>query len=183
MLCDKCKKNTAVIHIKEFINGKCKNLNLCQECAAKNGAGLLPEIGLNISELLFEHSPFAQPSKTEEAVKHNKESKNSGSTACPNCGLTRDDMCANDHRLNCPECGNTFRKTINHALEKVRYAGVEYHGKRPSSASENSPVVIHQQLFRLKKELQKFIETENYEAAAECRDKINMLQAQCRMPQ
>jgi protein arginine kinase activator len=182
MLCDKCKKNPAVIHIKEFINGKCKNLNLCQECAAQNGAGLLPEIGLNISELLFEHSPFAKSSNTEGAAKQNKEHKHEKSATCPGCGLTMEDMCANDHRLNCPECGKTFGKIISRTLEKVRYTGVEYGGKRPSSACENSPVVIHKQLFRLKKQLQQFIEAENYEAAAECRDKINALQAQCSMP-
>ena len=54
MLCDKCKKNEATVHIKEFHNNKCTDLHLCQECASQHGpSDLLSGLGFNLADVLM----------------------------------------------------------------------------------------------------------------------------------
>ena len=67
MLCDKCKKNEATVHIKEFHNGKCKDFHLCNECASAGETDqTLPGIGFNLAEVLF------NVNKIREKVNHRK---------------------------------------------------------------------------------------------------------------
>ncbi len=54
MLCQLCNKNTATIHIKEFINGQQKSLNICAECAAVNSQDNDLFSGFNIAELFMD---------------------------------------------------------------------------------------------------------------------------------
>ena len=56
MLCQICHKNTATIHIKEFINGQQKSLNICAECAAVNSQDNDLFSGFNIAELFMDIS-------------------------------------------------------------------------------------------------------------------------------
>ena len=37
MLCEKCKKNEANVHISKNINGKTTDLHLCEGCARESG--------------------------------------------------------------------------------------------------------------------------------------------------
>ena len=39
MLCDNCKKREANVRYSENINGKVRELNLCEECSQKLGIG------------------------------------------------------------------------------------------------------------------------------------------------
>ena len=54
MLCQICHKNTATIHIKEFVNGQQKSLNICAECAAVNSHDNDLFAGFNIAELFMD---------------------------------------------------------------------------------------------------------------------------------
>ncbi|UDQ96895.1 UvrB/UvrC motif-containing protein [Lentisphaerota bacterium WC36G] len=56
MKCQICQKNNASIHIKEFVNGQQKSLNICAECAALNSQGNDLFEGFNIAELFMDIS-------------------------------------------------------------------------------------------------------------------------------
>ena len=183
MLCDRCKKNPAVIHIKEFINGKCRNLTLCKECAEKDGPGLLPDIGLNISEMILEHLPFGKKNhRKNESTDDSLESlkklyQKNDLEICPACSAVLEDVKKNNQAF-CPECYKSFARSAAAILKESLAEELLYRGKRPLDADENSPAVRRNKLLLLQKQLQQFISIEDYESAAQCRDEIAVLQKQ-----
>lgn len=171
MLCDKCKKNEATVHIKEFHNGKCTNIHLCSECAKLNSdTPDIPGIGFNLAEVIFNVSKMA------DQISGNNSSEEE-QTVCPVCSWTPEKIRQNDGKLGCPTCYHTFDKLIKEAVSQVQ-RGVLHLGKRPGGKKNNSPAVKRSELAALKKELQNLISAEEYEAAAICRDRINVLKSE-----
>jgi protein arginine kinase activator len=168
MLCDKCKKNEATVHIKEFHNNKCTDLHLCQECAGQHApADLLSGLGFNLADVLMNVDKIA--SQMKSANGENKEA-----TMCPVCKWTADKIAKHDGKLGCPECYKTFATLIKNAIAQVQRGAIHL-GKRPRGTASSSPAIKQQELENLKKELQRLIASEEYEAAALCRDRINAL--------
>ena len=169
MLCDKCKKNEATVHIKEFHNGKCTDIHLCDECAKTDGnAPEIPGIGFNLAEVLFNVGKLAN--KISGQTPASPEDK----TVCPVCAWTPEKIRQHDGKLGCPACYQTFDKLIKEALSQVQH-GTLHLGKHPGRAGNDSPIVKQNELTALKKELQHLIANEEYEAAAICRDRINII--------
>ena len=169
MLCDKCKKNEATVHIKEFHNNKCTDLHLCQECAGKHGPSeLLSGLGFNLADVLMNVDKIASHLNSANGDKNEK-------LICPVCKWSAEKIAQNDGKLGCPECYKTFSSLIKNAIAQVQ-RGSFHLGKRPHGVEENSPALRRRELDDLKKELQKLISAEEYEAAAVCRDRINILQ-------
>ena len=172
MLCDKCKKNEATVHIKEFHNGKCKDFHLCNECASAGETDqTLPGIGFNLAEVLFNVNKIAEkinPEKSESPAE---------TQVCPICSWTAEKIRKNDGKVGCPTCYQTFDKLIKQAISQVQRGSLHL-GKRPRGAKGDSPAVKRSELESLKKELQNLIAREEYEAAAICRDRINLLKAE-----
>jgi ATP-dependent Clp protease ATP-binding subunit ClpC len=50
MLCDRCHKRHASIHITRIVNGKKNTKNLCTQCAVETGA--IPDSGMGINEII-----------------------------------------------------------------------------------------------------------------------------------
>ncbi len=171
MLCDKCKKNEATVHIREFHNGKQTDIHLCNECAgnAENDTHL-PGIGFNLAEVLYNVNKIA------EKLSPDQKDKTDGSS-CPVCGWTAEKIRKHDGKLGCPSCYNTFDNLVKQALAQVQ-RGTLHLGKRPHGSGGESPAIKRSELDNLKKELQKLISKEEYEAAALCRDRINILKAE-----
>ena len=104
MLCDRCKKNEATVHIKEFHNGACKTFHLCHECARQKNdeSADLNGLGVNLAEVLFNIEKFAQqvnassnePGKSDEPTE----------ITCPVCHWTASMIKNSGGRLGCPEC-------------------------------------------------------------------------------
>lgn len=174
MLCDKCKKNEATVHIKEFHNGKCTDLHLCNDCAGAAGQdiGGAQEIGFNLAEVLFNVNQIAEKISASDRKKTPAEKK-----SCPVCSWTADDIRHHDGKVGCPECYKTFQNLIKQAIAQVQRGSLHL-GKRPKGAKSDSPAVKRNELNSLKKELQDLITREEYEAAAICRDRINILKAE-----
>lgn len=171
MLCDKCKKNEATVHIKEFHNNQCNNLHLCNECAAKHApSGLLSGLGFNLADVLMNVDQIA-------SKLHPASEKNEKTLICPTCGWTPEKIAENDGKLGCPECYHTFADLIKHAISQVQRGSLHL-GKRPHGVTSDSPAVKQGELEKLKKELQRLVAAEEYEAAALCRDRINAIKAE-----
>ena len=164
MLCDRCKKNEATVHIKEFHDGKCTTHHLCNECARETqpveGVG---NIGFNLAEMLFNVDKFAQSLHAEKEKKQIDKSLQT----CPKCGWTVDKIRKNAKY-------QSFNDIIKQAISHFQQ-GPLHVGKRPGAADESSPALLQAELDSLQKELKLLIAKEEYEAAAICRDRINDL--------
>ena len=183
MLCDKCKQNEAVFHIKEFKNGKMTTTHLCQQCALENSVGdMIPGLDMeSLKELILSHAEMVTGKMVEKDLANSKKSdsekKHSVPTpdtavTCPVCHLTLQKYKENGFKLGCPECYTVFFKPlVTSAIEKLQRGGVHL-GKHPMPLDEDSPESKAGKLAALKRELELFIAREDYESAAICRDQI-----------
>lgn len=156
MICDNCKKREANVRYEENINGEKKKLNLCSMCSQKLG---LTSAGFMDNMLL---SLFDEPVGLEyEKLKEEK---------CPKCSYTFSDY-ANTGLLGCPSCYKTFESKLEPILRKLH--GKSYHIKEEKIKDINKTNL--NEIDKLKIELDKAIKKEEYEKAAEIRDKIKEL--------
>jgi len=125
-------------------------LNLCDECAHKYLIEVSPK--KKHLESLDTTSPYEK--------------------RCEHCGLKFVDF-RNTGRLGCPHDYAAFKSEIMPLLESI-HSGVRHTGKMPSSSI--SPQTIEIELTSLRKELQQAITAENYEEAAQLRDRIRVLE-------
>lgn len=52
MLCDKCRKNEANVHVTQIINGVKYEQNLCAQCAARQASSLTIQAGSGLDQLM-----------------------------------------------------------------------------------------------------------------------------------
>lgn len=169
MLCDKCTKNQATIHLTEIVEGKRSETHLCQDCAQKQGVGTKTQIPLN--ELL--NSLLAASEIAPESINSSSFSDSSEPLTCPQCGLSWDDFKAKS-LLGCPNDYNVFEPQLLSILQKAHCGQIEHRGKIPSKTPESSKKQI--ELVRLRKELQDAVNTERYEIAAKLKQDIEKLE-------
>ena len=177
MLCDICKKRETTIHIKEVKNGKCISTNLCPECAKeKELSGGLGAFGFNLAEVIFNVGKMNGEKGAPEAMDESREKKEkNASLICPKCGWTLAKMRKSGGKLGCTDCYKTFAKWVNMAVEQVQRGSVHV-GKRPES-KDRSTVAIKLEIDKLQLDLAAAVSAEEYEKAAQLRDRINALKA------
>ena len=161
MLCDVCNKNPATVHLTEIIDDQMNELHLCEQCAHQKSLQMEQHFGL--SDLLGGMAEFEKPAKEKEAVITVK---------CANCGLTYVDF-KKIGRLGCSECYTAFKRYLGPLLKKV-HGSVIHFGKSPFKLAKVSDKKTDLQ--SLRNQLQKAIESEEFEEAAGIRDKIKELE-------
>jgi protein arginine kinase activator len=159
MKCDNCTK-TATVHLTEIKGGKKIEKHLCEQCAAQN-EGLPVKSHMPINELL-----------TNFVMAHSGLSKETGTAACEHCGITWAEFRQNG-LLGCPNDYQMFEKDLMPLLQRAHEGMTHHVGKVPARRG-NSGVPMKRQvdLTRLRKELGKAVEAEDYERAAKLRDQI-----------
>jgi protein arginine kinase activator len=171
MMCQDCGKTEAVVHLTQIVNNKKTTLALCKDCAEKRGFhSPLDNVPFPLAEIL---SGMAQhlPVTTEEGSKD--------TTACPRCGLTFQEF-TRQGRFGCGDCYGAFRHRLETIMRKIHGASL-HRGRTPSQMTgeqgqeETAKVSIREEE-RLRSELQKAINHEDFERAAEIRDKLKMIQ-------
>ena len=163
MLCDVCGKNPATVHLTEIIDEQMNELHLCEDCARHKSAAMEQQFGL--SDLLAGMADFEKPfSKEEELV----------TVKCPSCGLTYADF-KKIGRLGCGECYNVFRKYLAPLLKRI-HGSNQHIGKTPlKSKAIPRASKKKENLEELKSQLQKAIQKEAFEEAAQLRDQIKKI--------
>jgi len=165
MYCDDCKQRFATVHLTQMVNGKKTDIHLCTECAAKKGF------------LLFDTSnKFTIPNFLGSFLGSDfnlQDMQSLPSTkTCPNCGMSFADI-RQTGKLGCSECYSAFDKELEPTLRRI-HGNSKHVGKIPARGGER--VLIKKQIKELKFRLQQLIAEENYEKAAELRDKIKELE-------
>jgi len=163
MLCDICGKKKATVHLTEIVDDQMNEMHLCEDCAREKSVQMEQQFGL--ADLLAGLSDFGKQVKDSEKVK----------LKCPNCSLTYDEF-RKLGRLGCSECYESFRGHLANLLKKI-HGSNRYLGKTPavvSGAQKEKVENIHD----LREKLQYAIDVEDFEKAAELRDKIRSLEGE-----
>ncbi len=174
MLCEICKRKEATFFIKETVLGETKTRSLCEDCARKYKDTMLPS-NLQIEKLIQSLISFTEDElDTKDNKKVTKKQKNK---KCPKCGSTYDEVVISKV-AGCSYCYKTFASDIEELINKfakdTKYIGTKKSSKKTSSAKTKKD---NNEILRdYKKELNEAIKIEDYEKAAELRDKIKELE-------
>jgi len=164
MICQNCKVKEATVNITRFVGGKKEELHLCRDCAEKLlGSGDFLSFDFSLPDLL---GTLLKPSfPLWEESKH-------PSLKCPNCGLTYEGF-QEIGKLGCFECYKTFKGKLIPLLRRI-HGNTKHGGKIPLRANEE--LARLKELERLREELNEAIKREEYERAAQLRDRIRELE-------
>lgn len=163
MLCQNCKKNEATTHIKRVINGETTQAHLCADCAKSLGYDSMFsdfDFGFNFSNML---SSFFNDSALSAIGAHN--------LRCEKCGSSFNDI-VRSGKIGCADCYETFYDKLLPSIQRI-HGRSTHEGKVPNGSAE---IVKLNEIDELKQKLNKAVEEQNYEKAAELRDKIKELE-------
>lgn len=165
VMCESCQNQRATVHLTDIPRGKevkdRKELHLCDDCARQKGIPLKAQI--SIQDLM---ATIAQSQAGKEQV------EKMAKLSCDVCGISYLEF-RQGGRLGCPHDYDVFEKLLQPFLERVHTANAHV-GKTPSQAGRK--VAQENELIRLKMELGRAIEREDYEKAAALRDQLKRLE-------
>ena len=160
MKCDNCNK-PATVHLTEIKGGKKFEKHLCESCAAAS-EGMPVKGHTPINELL-----------TNFVMAHSGMQKELG-VACEHCGVTWAEF--RQHGLfGCEHDYDLFEKELTPLLQRAHEGATHHVGKTPAKGDQPPAAPKKRKnvdLAKLKKELAKAVENEEYERAAQLRDAI-----------
>lgn len=176
MLCQKCHKRTASIFISSIINGQETKTYLCNDCAKDYP---LFNLSLDLDEPfsikdLMENFNIEEIKPKGDINKHIslKEDTLDDDIVCSNCHSTYNEY-RQTGKLGCSNCYKDFYIKLKSILKNI-YGYSEYIGKIPKS--DNNHIYISKEIKILKEDLNRAVEKEEYEKAADIRDKIRELE-------
>ena len=163
MQCDICGKKKATVHLTEIVDEQMSEMHLCEDCAREKSSQMEQQFGL--ADLLAGLGDFGKKVKESERE----------TLKCGNCGMTYDDF-RKFGRLGCSACYESFQGQLTTLLKKIH--GSNHHfGKAPIKIPHSEKAKI-ENIQELKNQLMDAIHLEDFEQAAELRDKIRDLEKQ-----
>lgn len=188
MLCDNCGKREANVRYSENINGRRKELNLCEECSKKLGINHMDfSMPIDFSSFFGE---FLEDFATPEFMPLLNEIK---ALKCNNCGSTFEDI-ANTGKLGCGNCYDVFEERLDPIIRRIQGAnrhvgrvGKVIDSKIDEKIANQSTLKMEKvnqpkenkkdnHLEKLQEQLKQAIKEEKYEEAAKIRDEIKKIE-------
>lgn len=161
MECDNCRERPAEVHLTAIESDQMRTLHLCTACAAEKGLSASTQAAPLVDFL-------AQLGKGEA-----ESTAAARSEPCPYCGTTAA-VFRRTGRVGCAQCYAHFEVQLRGLLRRL-HGSAQHVGKLyVSESTEISDLVS--QLASMKRRLQRAIETEDFETAAELRDRIHELE-------
>lgn len=165
MKCSKCGVNNANTHVKTVINGELREYDLCSECAQKMGyTSLFPDIQSDFTGLLSGFFSNALPARTQ-------------ATRCEFCGSTYSEI-AKTGQVGCAHCYELFADRLYPSIRRL-HGNTTHCGKHSKAAQEAKQreqkpeeQTAQDRISAMKRELEQAVSEQNFELAAELRDKI-----------
>jgi len=167
MLCDICKKNIAKVHLTQMDKGETKKVDLCEECA--KAKGIDDPTNFSLADILLGLGAAQEMEQASPGVE----------LRCPHCGFTQAEF-KKTGRFGCAECYQTFAEGLE-TLLKTMHKGTRHLGKVPQGLRLSHQ--LEDQLGRLQQKLEKAVQEENFEQAAQVRDEIKRLREQAKTVQ
>lgn len=163
MLCQRCKKNPAAVHMTKIINNMKTEIHLCGECAREREdvSWFSP---FSINDLLA--SFLATTGSTVTA-------DNRPIVKCDRCGMDFDKF-KKKGRFGCENCYQVFKEEIYPIIRRVQGGAYGHTGKKPKR--ENKRLEANKEIEELKQRLEEAVRQEAFEEAAKLRDYIRELE-------
>ncbi len=169
MTCDLCDK-PAVVHEVILRNGVKQELHLCEDHAEAQGYALPGQPPL---EKILQQFVMASEPKGSGGGS----SSSSPALSCDECGLTLTDF-RRSGVLGCPACYEAFARALGGIIQRAQNGGTHHVGRAPrrQGASVDRQLMIG----RLVKDLEDAVAAEEFERAAELRDRLRRLESEPR---
>jgi protein arginine kinase activator len=160
MLCDVCGERDAVVKVTQVGEQGKTLVQLCERCASERGVETTVSLSKNpLGEFLLDLQKQASPSSADTA-------------RCNFCNATLRDFRATG-RLGCAHCYTAFEPSLRDLLRRV-HGSSKHLGRRyesPEIAMSEEQTELHE----LRERLRRAIESEQFELAAELRDRIRVM--------
>lgn len=162
MKCSNCGEREGVVSLTQIEGGEVRTVSLCAKCAAEKGI----DTGFGVSETPLGGFLAA----LGESLDADAPLSAALELHCTSCGATLREF-RETGRVGCAECYRSFDAPLRELLRRLhgsthhtgmRYAGVE---PKPALAPPAS-------LRELREQLRRAIDTEQFELAAELRDRL-----------
>ncbi|MGJ9384585.1 UvrB/UvrC motif-containing protein [Salipaludibacillus sp. CF4.18] len=170
MLCQECQSKQASLHFTKIINGEKTEFHICETCAKDKGDYIPGSNSFSIHQLLSGLLDTEQPFSTTKESPSLKSQREE--LTCKNCGLTYQQF-AEIGRFGCAECYRTFDEKLDPIFRRIHGGNAEHAGKIPKRKGKD--LHVHREIENLRSTLKTQIENEEFEQAAEIRDKIRSL--------
>ena len=161
MLCENCGEREVAVRITSIVNNEMKQQGLCERCAAERG------VETTIAAPKHPLGALLQAAQQQLAAPSGEAGR------CTFCGSTMNDFRATG-RWGCARCYATFEGSMRELLRRLhgnsRHAGQAYDPPQPQ-LDERATI-----LGELKERLRRAIETEQFELAADLRDRIRVME-------
>lgn len=161
MTCEQCREREAEVHLTQIVNDQVSQLHLCAKCAEERGVESSAPSKTPLGTFLAAMGK-GLPAPARSAA---------DAEVCPGCGATLQDF-RESGRLGCATCYATFAGPLRELLRRLHGATV-HTGKRyvaPGASEEERAMALDQ----LRAQLQEAIAHEDFERAAELRDKLRV---------
>lgn len=165
MQCDNCHERPAAIHLTQIVDNSVTTLHLCEQCAAAKGV----QTGASVAKLPLANLLASVGKGVGAALPAGIEGE-----ACEFCGATVQDF-RDTGRLGCAHCYESFEPHLRELLRRIhgssQHVGEIYLSPLSPESHDRGRL-----LTELKQRLHKAVEAENFELAAELRDRIRVLE-------
>ena len=163
MTCDQCHEREAIVHLTQIVDAEVTTLHLCERCAAEKGVEA-PAVG---------KSPLGSFLAAMGKEIADAEPAAAANESCERCGATLRNF-RETGRLGCADCWKNFEPQLRELVRRLH--GSSFHaGERyvAEGAAEEDGAGL---LTSLRVQLRAAIETENFELAADLRDRLRVLE-------
>lgn len=163
LACQACKKQPATVHLTDITpQGEKYERHLCEECAQTEGVTPKPPTNPPWGQIL---SAFVEGGKVSV--------QQIADLTCPKCKLTFVEF-RNTGLLGCASDYDAFEKALIPLIERAHEGASHHIGKVPRRLG--TPRAVENNLIRLRRELGRAVDNEQYEEAAQLRDHIRTLE-------
>jgi protein arginine kinase activator len=161
MVCDNCKQTEAIIHLTKIVDNQMTTVHLCEACAAAKGLEPTGNPGnFPLTDFLAQVGKGAGESTAAPGP-------------CPYCNLRLEDF-KKTGRLGCSHCYVSFEANLKGLLRRLhgntQHVGKVYLPPDPTRAEQQ------ERLAGLRRKLDRAVESEDFERAAQIRDMIRTLE-------
>lgn len=164
MKCSRCQEREGVITLTTIEEGEVRQTSLCARCAAEKGI----ETGAGLAETPLGGFLAA----LGEAADVDAAAVPAADGACPTCGATLKDF-RETGRVGCATCYLTFEVPLRELLRRLHgsthHTGMRYHSPEEVGTL---PAPAETTVGELQEQLRRAVESEQFERAAELRDRL-----------
>jgi protein arginine kinase activator len=162
--CDECGERDVVVRVTHVVEGEAREIKLCERCAAEKGIQTTASITQTpLGGFLNALWKTADPAATEAGIPGH----------CPGCGASFADF-RETGRLGCADCYHSFEAPLRILIR--RYHGSTHHHGRRHVPAGAMPALPQQDLVAgIREQLRLAVSAENFELAAELRDRLKEL--------